>query len=1052
MTLPPLTIIPAGAGSGKTYTIQKTLADWVTQGLVRPDRIVAVTFTEAAAAEMRDRIRAELTSQGRLEEALLLEQSYISTIHAFGLRLLTEFAFDSGISPSPRLLNEDEEATLMRRALTVTDRADEVMADLGAFGYSYDFSSSKGAEALFRDAVLKLIGKLRSIGRLTEDSLLLPHAEQMITELYGETGDAEYLENILHEAVLRLLKKFPADLTGAYGGNDTAVKALRQNYRDLKQAEQRTPLGEEWSLWQRLRRLRIIGMPGEYVDLAEEVMQAANHLPEHPGPLADAVTHVRALLGSSQDALSLHAEKKREKGLLDYTDMLSLAHTLLSQNPATLALLKERIDCLIIDEFQDTNPLQFSLLWHFRRLEVPTMIVGDLKQAIMGFQNADSRLLEALQKQHPLESRPLTSNWRSTPALMAWINQVGSGLFGTQYTKLDAKAVYPSVMTPLEAVLFKKRPKKSCFQARETALQIEELLEDRREIVYDRTRGDQRPIRGGDIAVLCPTNARLELYAEALRNQGIRTRIAQEGWFESRIVQVACHALAYVADPTDRHAALYLCVTELGEHTLEAALKHLITGELPDDPVLEMLQPVLDGPTDRTVTTLLNALGDALTLFDRITLWPDGQQARANLLRLHHEALQFQEAEPEALAGGGYYGSGPKTFLAWLKALVEQKEKNGQPDPRVNDADAVELVTWHRAKGREWPVVVVAALEVSVYPRLPSCDVVYDDFSDLDTILEHARIEVSPAFAAPEIESLFAEQLTPETCTGAYRLLYVALTRAREKLIIEWPEYLLKSTAKNETYWSLLTAKTVMSLAGSMLTTGGMAFDCHVVEADVEEGSEEPGAEHMPQLLPVFGRRAISKTGTILPLTPDSLTPSMLHDEAVALPHELETYRYALPLRVEFELTPVERGTLLHTCFELGGASGLTADKAARIVGYPLSAEQWNVLQEAVGGFEVWLREIFTPLSVFREVPVLYQNGQGSVVSGVVDLLVEEAGGFWIIDHKSDVTDDPDARFSMYIPQLKCYQEAVRKARPEKPVLGVGIHWITTGTVALQTV
>ena len=80
----PLTIIPAGAGSGKTYTIQQQLGEWVVQDLIAPERIVAVTFTDAAAAELRERIRAKLLSLGRLEDALKLDQAFISTIHGFG--------------------------------------------------------------------------------------------------------------------------------------------------------------------------------------------------------------------------------------------------------------------------------------------------------------------------------------------------------------------------------------------------------------------------------------------------------------------------------------------------------------------------------------------------------------------------------------------------------------------------------------------------------------------------------------------------------------------------------------------------------------------------------------------------------------------------------------------------------------------------------------------------------------------------------------------------------------------------------------------------------
>jgi ATP-dependent exoDNAse (exonuclease V) beta subunit len=121
-TLPYLTLIPAGAGSGKTYRIKEQLADWVETGLVKPDRIAAVTFTESAASELRERIRTTLMMRGRLEDALRLDESFITTIHGFGNRLLVEYAFEAGSCPAPRLLAEDEEQLLLRKAIARIDR------------------------------------------------------------------------------------------------------------------------------------------------------------------------------------------------------------------------------------------------------------------------------------------------------------------------------------------------------------------------------------------------------------------------------------------------------------------------------------------------------------------------------------------------------------------------------------------------------------------------------------------------------------------------------------------------------------------------------------------------------------------------------------------------------------------------------------------------------------------------------------------------------------------------------------------------------------------
>ncbi len=104
---------------------------------------------------------------------------------------------------------------------------------------------------------------------------------------------------------------------------------------------------------------------------------------------------------------------------------------------------------------------------------------------------------------------------------------------------------------------------------------------------------------------------------------------------------------------------------------------------------------------------------------------------------------------------------------------------------------------------------------------------------------------------------------------------------------------------------------------------------------------------------------------------------------------------------------------------------------------------------EAAAAFDRWIGKRFKLVSVWRELPVLGLDEKGSVISGTLDLLVETAKGYWILDHKSDVPVDPAARFAIYRPQLDCCAEGIRKAFPDKPVLGKGIHWIFLGAVTL---
>jgi ATP-dependent exoDNAse (exonuclease V) beta subunit len=1053
--LPPLTIIPAGAGSGKTYTIQQRLGEWVAEGKVAPERIVAVTFTEVAAAELRERIRAKLLDLGRLEDALKLDQAYISTIHGFGLRVLTEFAFDSGLSPKPRLLNEDEENTLIRLALARTDKAEVITANLSGYGYDYDFNSGRSAEEVFRDDLLGIVSRLRSVGWKKESAAYVTHAVDWIRERYGKTGDGEALTTELRARVGQLLQTFPESLVRECGTNATAQKELQRDFRNLHNALDDRALSSDWDLWKSLRALRQskrgAPLPDGYDALAGAVIAAANALPNHPGPLEHANQHIETLLAAGQSVLVHYAEAKREAGLVDYSDMIAMAGEVLRESPDVLATLVGRLDCLVVDEFQDTNPLQFSLLWQLKEAGVPTVIVGDLKQAIMGFQGADPRLFEALEQQNNTVSDPLTNNWRSQPQLMDFINALSPKLFGEDYVPLKPQGSH-SILKPLEVILFPKKAKSGQHAIRAAFLgqRLKELLEDQGQQVLDRRARENRRLRGGDIAVLCPTHHMLAEYAAVLRSVGLRVRLQEDGWFNSRAVQIAWYALAYIANPMDRHAALYLAVTELGGLTLEDALRQLMDEERIQEPLLEKLDRLAPGVAHRTVYALVSDTLSALELFDVVSMWPDGEQARANLLRLQAEAGEFMDANREAMAHGGFHGSGVQSFLAWLAVKVQGKDKNNQPDPRVQDEEAVELVTWHSSKGREWPVVAICGIDRKIGAKLPNMDIGYSRFDDLSQLLENAQIEYSPAFAAPETNDKFLGDLEMAAETEARRLLYVAMTRARDKLILEWPEYL---AGKDDlTYWSVLAQEAGLSLDFGTLKISEASFPCLITEGDSELPKDlDIGGVPIAPRLPTIGRRAIRAGTATTELTPDSMTPSGLGTaDAGESISELIVERYGNGLDIKVDLTGTALGKLLHRCFEVLGPNPGATNRLSLITGVQLEDGMAKNIAECVAKFESWLKQQFEPRSVVRELPLLALDENGSVLSGVADLVIETAHGLWIIDHKSDQLNDPDVALKNYRPQLKSYAKAL--VSEGSTVLGIGINWIRSGEVVMEQI
>ncbi len=1054
MTMPSLTVIPASAGSGKTYTIQQQLGDWIRDGCVAPERIVAVTFTDAATAELRERISAKLLDLRLVEDALRLDQAYISTIHGFGLRVLTEFAFEAGSSPQPRLLNEDEKNALIRLALSCTDKANEIMSDLAAYGYTYDFGTEKSGEDNFRDRLLHIVELLRSLGWQAYTDFYATPSVDWISARYGTTTDGKELTNTLRQSVEALLDAYPESLVREYGTSPTASSKFRGDFQNLKRALDGNSLDSDWKLWNSLRGLRQSKrgseLPKMYDTLSSVVMEAANELPRHPGPLAHANEHVQALLSAGKEVLDHYAEAKRKAGLVDYSDMIAMVGQLFRSRPDVLQTLKQRVDCLVVDEFQDTNPQQFALLWQLKEVGVPTVIVGDLKQSVMGFQGADPRLFEALIGQDPDSIQPLTLNWRSQPRLMDFVNALGPGLFREDYVALVPQSE-DSCLAPLDIVSFLKSARKDWHAIRAVAVgeRLKALLYDNEQQIVDRRTKKLRRLRGGDIAVLCPTNNMLTQYSTVLRAQGLRVRLQADGWFSSRPVQIAWHALAYLINPADRHAALYLAVTELGSLSLQDALTQLMDQGRIEEPLLARLDELAEGVNERTVYMIVADMLRALGLFDAVVLWSDGEQARANLLRLQAEAREFMDANLEALASGGFHGSGIQTFLAWMVVRVEEKGGDKQPDHRVLDENAIVLSTWHGSKGQEWPVVAVCGLDREIKAQLPNIELGYSTFDELSYLLENARIEYAPEFAASETNEQFLTELQNVEEIRARRLLYVALTRARDKIVLEWPDYLARFSKKT-TYWSILSGNFDLTLGEENIQIGEQEFPCSVIEGSAEFPIDlDIDAVPEDSDLPVTGRRAIKASVVPEMLTPDSRTPSTTE----VVPDErgragLDVEQYGAGLEVDVGLAGMSFGTFIHRCFEVLGAKPDLKERIPQITGVEIKSDDLEKIAAAVEQFESWLTDHFDGNSVLREQPILALDDQGSVVSGTTDLIVETAAGIWVIDHKSDQVDDPGVVFMNYRPQLESYANCLTNAG--KKVLGTGINWIRRGEVVLH--
>ena len=1043
-----LTLVPAGAGSGKTHRIEQELAGLVERGEVGASRILAVTFTESAAAELRGRIRGELMKRGRIEDALAIDRAYVGTIHALGQRLLTEHAFAAGRNPEARLVTEAERDLLIRREVGRSAALAPIMADLERFGYAWDRASDDSAEDGFRKAVLKTTDLLRGLGSRAMDPDIANEALDFLRQTYGACDpDGATLETDLRRACIDVLDAFPACIATP-DMSKTARDAFWADFRNLRDAAHKPDeLARNWPLWQKLRGLRMTKRgcptPPGYDDHAQAVMAAAAGLLRHPGPLQDAVTHLSALVQGVQGAMTAYAEAKRQGGLIDYADMIADTEALLRSQPDILAAVVAEIDCVVIDEFQDTNPVQFALLWRLAQAAPRALIVGDTKQAIMDFQGADPRLAAALEAAYPTSVQPQDRNWRSDPRIMAFVNAIGPSLFPDAYTPLAATRPETGVIA-LEAI---NRPSswtdKKDHSADCAADRIAAILTDAEQVVCP-VEKLLRAARPADFAVLCYTRSQGAKVADALRKRGLPVRIQSEGWLDAPATVVARAVIALVADPDDRLAALNLITRGPARMPLAQALRATIETTLDAHADLERLADLSAQVRDLPVGDLVPRIIAASGLRD----WAKGlgapEQALADLARLEAEARAFDQLPDELKSAAGFFGSGPQVFLGWLAAQTE-RDFDRHPDPTGWSAPGVEVVTWHAAKGREWPITVILGLDQKIVERPNTLRADFADFDDLSHVLEKAGLHWTPNFAAPEKQLPFQEARQAADEASAARLMYVALTRARDRLILMVPPPPSKPKDRPERMIDLLRDRTGLTLAmeGTGLTACDSVFPARITALG-REWVEPPIIEETVDPVPSFGILQSQKAGSRTPWrqSPSTLSPAS-HSPAVNLSHADLGARIGVA-RDGIGLA-TDRGTAWHLAFRvlserpemtarLSAATGLDSATMDAIAAQSSAVRDWLAAQG------------YTRLH--HELPLQITAPDASQINGIIDCLAEGPEGYAIIDHKSGPCPDPDARFATYLPQLRAYADAVEHCMPGKPVRLLAINWMNEGRLS----
>ncbi len=1081
-----ITVVSASAGSGKTYRLTQVVTEAVdprAASRVPLEGLVAVTYTKKAHAELAARIRQTLVSAGAFDQAADLPLSYLGTVHAACLRLLQEFALDAGLSPTVDVVAGDQGA-LLRQALDhclphdLRCRIDELASrwelrwnpKVSRFDWLQPVGDIMELARSNRIAPEALAGMAqRSVEGLL--ALLPPVPEK----------DGAALEDALAIELAR------AERALAKGNDTTGVTAGVKE--TIREARRRLADGELlWSHWAKLASLA----PGAASrDAVAPLKEVAARYELHPRLRDEARELTSLIFEAARIGLSGYQAWKTERRVVDYVDMLDGALTLLD-HPRVVEELASRLRLVVVDEFQDTSPIQLALFVKLHAISARSTWVGDRKQCIFEYAGADPTLMDAVAEwvaKGGGHRDTLGTNYRSRPELVKacselFVQALAPHGFAREEVAVAAKRESPKTLAKLPAFgLWCLGTKNAGQDASAVADGVRRMLATPEATpVVDRTSREARDVRPGDIAVLVATNAEARAVAAALHDRGIRTAIARAGLLHTPEGALAEAAVRWLLDERDTLAAAVLdALTGFDggdpDAWLEAKLAQAASATRDREPDAQgeaTARPVWYEPLERVrerldVLAPSEALDEALAGLDAVKLcarWPDPAQRVSNLdalraLTANYEDRARQEHEAATLAGL------IRHFDDMQAETLRRDEMLASDDQHVpTDHGAVTVCTYHKSKGLEWPVVVLGSLGRDArrhpFDVCPETDAAsFDPAAPLGgRWIRYWPWPLGATTKAPlrdaASQSAIGKRVLEREERERARLLYVGFTRARDHLVLaarvakgkgqlDWLDVLTGADGDPLLALPLGAADGAEDTMRIGRGKGALAVPARVWQLSGEaEAAQATATEPRWFAAPPFEAAARGPAYGIAPSRAAEEWPEL------TLPRVGDVVKLPSSMPVEGKVAESDvLGDAVHRFFA-ADVEGLSPehrlDIARRMVNAAalVGVVRPEALVEASDRLRAFVASRWPGASWRREVPVemILTSPAERRVAGVIDLLLETEQGYLVLDHKTFPAASEAAwrkKTTEFLPQLAAYAEAVRRAG-SKPVLGCWIH------------
>ncbi len=893
--------VEAGAGSGKTFTLVQRLVHALTPDpetgrayLDDLDQVLIITFTNKAASEIRERVREEFVSRGMHQAAFEVDRAWISTIHGMCERILRESALEAGIDPSFEVVQGHEQSYLLSRAasdVASVTRSDPEFAELyRLYGSAMNAASEEGVAEESKSGSNNTPSALEMALAIAELAASSPEGFSGI-RFPGEAPSLRYLVTQCSLALQDLL----------------AVWRPNKGTAGYKKMPLVTQLAEELALLADMPEVKKEGL----IDFSERFLEAdlkAGSFSKDAkalfytfrGQLGDALMQVayeplrqqeNNLLKLAQLIGGRYNHLKVERGVVDNNDLLSLTLRALESNPVIAKRYANRFRLVMVDESQDTDPQQLKIVRLLAGGDDHICYVGDGQQSIYGFRGADVEEYRRVRDRSLDRLVRMNHNYRSHDDILRFVkHSLGDSGILEGFMDLEAfderKDGYPPAEEPRVVIEHTAN-----YSAKKSLAikSVADQIANRFQILH------KQGVSVGSMALLLRGLNNVDIYIKSLREHGLEALVTAGSSFARSLEVHVIQALLWtLANPRDSYRGTLPLLQSPMFDLSDEDLLFLSKGGRAKGFADALLTPApdIERVLGRTPSPrLMNAIAVLQKARETMASKPVSQTVRdvceqsGWLARLGHEGPQGLARQANLLEcvrcideiidkRGLGYSRAPKVFSDWLSVA-----KKGPSTLSTENADAVQIMTIHASKGLEFPVVAIAeAFDDSSgdkRKRLLACSsqgihslaLSYDPktLSKL-TGLDEGIISKAKSWAEDDLAKVGYEKDQIKTGLDwrlsleeikedrdrqeAARLLYVALTRAREALVIGINTDIHKcgiSPKLTAYYLSSLVGEVPKELGVTRFDYGGQEEGViETVVIEKKDAEDEPEIEEVP--------------------------------------------------------------------------------------------------------------------------------------------------------------------------------------------------------------